>query len=983
VREPPFTFGDFEVTEVIAQGGMGVVYRARQKSLGRFVALKMIRSGSLASSEELQRFRTEAAAAATLDHPGIVPIHEVGELDGQPYFSMRLVEGGSLEARKREHVGDARRAAALVEQVARAVHHAHLRGILHRDLKPGNVLLEEGDRPVVTDFGLARRMDAASTRYTQTGMILGTPAYMAPEQARGDPRAVTTAADVWSLGVILYELLTGQLPFQGNSMLDLLDRVVSGEPTPPCRALPRIPRDLETICLKCLRKAPQDRYASAGDLALDLARFLRGEPVAARAQSRIERAARWVRRHPAAATALLFFAVVLVGGPTAYYGLQARTERTAARRARARECLTLAASSSEALATALAGLYYAEAQRLEPSAAARVGVRAHRVPIPLRALNLGSGTIWRIVADAAGRRVAVGTDGGVRVWSPDEDRAVPLTQGNAVHGLAVDGDRLATGDDEGAVAVWDLASRKQIATCPDSGCRGINSIAFAGGGRVVAFAGQSDSLRLWNIDDGSLREVRFEPERPLGDVTDVTIRYVCAVPAGVLVAARVGSHGQVRTWDVTAARFLDGAVEFEDEPWCADGSRDGTRGVVCGSLGLHAWEGARGGQPGFVPGLWSMGAVAFGADRKTLVVGDTSGKVVRLDLDTGHQVGRPLLPLSASPTYAAIVSPDGTRVLTGGRDGILRSWAMPEGEPDVHVLRGIGAARAALDASEDELRWTEVRATPEGPEARTLARMPRQVSLRTAIACDGVYLCSAAGALVRWTPDGREEPVAEGLIGFDISRDGAALALLDPGPAVRVRLGGPHGRDGPRWPVPAGTATVAVDPHGRRFATSHQVEHFNPAAAFRLFDAATGQQVGTALDRVITPQRFRPDGRFLVSGASQEGSLRFVAAETGQPVGRVLRHLARTATGLAPLPYDGNAVAFSPSGGRLVVACSQGDLCVWNLDWLDDRALDADAEWERAQLAAMRTFDGEGREKQIPIEEWQARRDRWFRERGE
>jgi serine/threonine-protein kinase len=303
---PRAAFGGYEIIQEIARGGMGVVYKARQVSLGRLVALKTILDRAEGSAPHSERFRREAEAAAQLDHPHILPIYEVGEHEGRPYFAMKLVEGGSLAERIPEFRADPRRAVELLIKVARAVHFAHQRGILHRDLKPANILLDRDGIPYVGDFGLAKQV-AEDSRLTASGAIVGTPSYMAPEQARAE-KQLTTSADVYSLGAILYELLASRPPFRAATALDTILQVREQEPAPPRQVNPNIPRDLEAVVLKCLAKAPGRRYESAAAVADDLERWLRREPIEARQPSPAERLYLYFCRHPA--QAILTFAVV-------------------------------------------------------------------------------------------------------------------------------------------------------------------------------------------------------------------------------------------------------------------------------------------------------------------------------------------------------------------------------------------------------------------------------------------------------------------------------------------------------------------------------------------------------------------------------------------------------------------------------------------------------------------------------------------------
>jgi serine/threonine protein kinase/tetratricopeptide (TPR) repeat protein len=304
-------FGDYELLEEIGRGGQGVVFRARQKSLNRTVALKVIGLGQWSSTPHLRRFRQEAEAAASLEHPQIVPIYEIGERDGSCYFSMKCIEGGQLDEVLKGEPMPIRPAAELLVKIARTVHFAHVRGILHRDIKPGNILLDKNGEPHLTDFGLARLIEQQST-VTNSFDVLGTPSYMSPEQAAGHTKELTPAADVYSLGAVFYQLLTGQPPFAGGTTYETIRMVLEAEPRNPRLWNSKIDRDLETICLKCLEKAPERRYASASELAEDLERWLRHEPIHARPVNLFTRGRKWARRNPVIAVsvpALLIFAL--------------------------------------------------------------------------------------------------------------------------------------------------------------------------------------------------------------------------------------------------------------------------------------------------------------------------------------------------------------------------------------------------------------------------------------------------------------------------------------------------------------------------------------------------------------------------------------------------------------------------------------------------------------------------------------------------
>jgi len=343
-------FGDYELLEEIARGGMGIVYKARQASLNRVVAVKLLLRGEYASEDFIKRFRIEASAAASLQHPNIVTIHEIGVHQGQHYFAMDLVDGPNLEQLLRDGPLPARRAAGYVRIIAEAIHFAHTRQILHRDLKPSNVLIDANDQPRVTDFGLAKHLvgtgsaqsDAISQEVTDavervptdsltlSGQVLGSPAYMPPEQASGQREKVGVTSDVYSLGAILYHALTGRPPFEGKSVADTLKQVESNEPIAPRLVNSSVPRDLETICLKCLEKEPTQRYANAEEVAEELGRFLRQEAIKARPLCRSERVFRWCRRNPVVASLTTVIVVAVVAGAAGWMQVKSSRQKALA-----------------------------------------------------------------------------------------------------------------------------------------------------------------------------------------------------------------------------------------------------------------------------------------------------------------------------------------------------------------------------------------------------------------------------------------------------------------------------------------------------------------------------------------------------------------------------------------------------------------------------------------------------------------------------
>lgn len=495
--------GDYELLAEIARGGMGVVYRARQISLNRIVALKMILAGQFASETELNRFRAEAEAVARLDHPNIVPIYFVGEDEGRPYFAMKLIEGGTIAQRGQDESISHPGIAKLVAQIARAVHFAHQRGILHRDLKPGNILLDTQGEPHVTDFGLAKQL-GSSIELTVSGAILGTPDYMAPEQAAGHAREITTAADVWSLGAIFYELLTGQPPFRAATSLATLRAVIEEEPLSPSELIRRsvaksgirnlkfeIDKDLETICLKCLEKDPARRYGSAKALADDLERWLRHEPIHARPTPLWEFAWKWARRKPAWAAFLILAAIAPAAIISVLLLMNARVTRER-NHVKQQEEITrqnLYAADINVAWRALENddynLAWTELAACRPD---------HRIETDLRGFEWR--WLWQRAQGQARKTFAI---------HPAPVHAITYSP---------DGRFVASASDDGTIQLWDAAheNRLRVLDSPTSSPQQLQidldqlnlqcSVSFSPDSRTLLTCGRGPALNLWDPASG-------------------------------------------------------------------------------------------------------------------------------------------------------------------------------------------------------------------------------------------------------------------------------------------------------------------------------------------------------------------------------------------------------------------------------------------------------------------------------------------------
>lgn len=899
--------GNYELLEPIARGGMGVIYKARQIPLNRIVAVKMLRDGVLSSPDDVRRFQAEAEAVAQLEHPGIVPIYEVGQHEGLPFFSMRYVPGENLADLVARGPVAPRDAARLVMELAQILEFAHRRHVIHRDLKPSNVLLENiasddlpasakraagpgGIRswltPRVTDFGLAKRT-SASNIVTHSGAILGTPSYMAPEQIMARSSTIGPAADIYSLGGILYCLLTGRPPFQAADPLVTLQQVCHDEPAAPSQLNPATPVDLETIALRCLEKHPSRRFHSARELAEELERYLDGRPILTRPVGVFERAVRWARRQPLVAglVALIGVIVILGTGASSYFGVQAG-RRAEEERARRRELESI--------------LYRSQITQSDLEWQTDNINRADQL------LDLCPPTLrnWEW--------------GYLKRLCHAEQLAIRAPQGPARHvAYSPDGRRLVGSGEEQAVVLWDARTGRELHrwNCVASAL----AVAWSPSGELVAAGLANGQIAVWNPDNF---EQRFAVSVHRGAVNDVAFhpserKVVSCSEDGTVVVTDVSEQLELRVVLAVSAPVKCVAIDAKGKQLAAGGE--------AAAISVCDFESGESIQAFPSPASITY-CLAFTNDGKQLLSGGDDQQIHTWDIASGRRIQS--FEEHSDSVWSVALSPDGSQVASGGADGAVIVWRADSGELIrrwkahhllTYCIRFRPDGRQIVSSGIDEwVKMWDNTAAAEVPE--TTGHTERVNEVVYSPTGDRVASASRDGTVRLW--DARTAaPLAtfrghQGMVlSVAFSRDGQWLVSGgEDGSVLRWSL-----KSGDSAPLGAGRIpavwSVHVDPNQQFVAAGDE------AGEIHLWDADSGQLVRSFPGHTgaIRCVRFSRDSRTLIS-CGDDGLIRLWDPATGDE--------RRVLAG-----HDGRVwhVALSRDGGRLASSGNDGRVLVWNL----------------------------------------------------